>query len=141
VDWDHLLVLATTGGRPIESVAGPILKNARVATFLTFDEALPVTSVLVTNGGYGTVPLDLSAGVRIVSAGKTEDKAEVNARVLVWAGVDSNSTIASVDAIRSAISKALTQPSYASRACSLANDFKTLNADEDRFAIVARHVN
>lgn len=62
MDWDHLLVLATTGGRPIESVAGPILKNARVATFLTFDEALPVTSVLVTNGGYGTVPLALKRG-------------------------------------------------------------------------------
>ena len=38
---------------------------------------LPQVSVLVTNGGYGSVSQALAAGVPIVSAGLTEDKAEI----------------------------------------------------------------
>jgi len=134
---DDLLVVATTGGRPVESITGPIPSNARLATFLPFDELLPKTDVLVTNGGYGTVTLALRAGVPIVSAGKTEDKAEISARVS-WSGtgVDVGSNTPSADTIRSAVNEILTRPSYASRARSLANDFKTLNSENEIFAVI-----
>jgi UDP:flavonoid glycosyltransferase YjiC (YdhE family) len=36
-DRDDILVLATTGGRPIEAVRSTIPKNARIADFLPFD--------------------------------------------------------------------------------------------------------
>ena len=86
---DDLLVLATTGGRPIESLQTRIPDNARIAPFLPFDVLLPKADLLITNGGYGTVLLALQAGVPIVSAGLTEDKAEVSARV-AWSGAGIN---------------------------------------------------
>jgi len=73
---DDLLVVVTTGGRPIENVRGPIPANARLAPFLDYKALLPKIDLLVTNGGYGTVSLALQAGVPLVAAGRTEDKAD-----------------------------------------------------------------
>lgn len=81
---EDVLVVAATGGRPVE-VLGPLPENARAAGYLPYDALLPRTSVYVTNGGYGGVHHALRHGVPIVVAGKTEDKAEVAARV-AWSG-------------------------------------------------------
>jgi UDP:flavonoid glycosyltransferase YjiC (YdhE family) len=79
-------VVATTGGRPIEAIPGPIPANARLSTFLPFEWMLPKADVLVTNGGYGSVNQAMSFAIPLVTAGLTEDKADVNARV-AWSGV------------------------------------------------------
>jgi UDP:flavonoid glycosyltransferase YjiC (YdhE family) len=50
---DDLLVLVTTGGRPVEDVRGPIPANARLARFLDYEALMPRLDLLVTNGGYG----------------------------------------------------------------------------------------
>ena len=76
-----MLVFATTGGRPIDAIPGPVPANARVSSYLPFEWLLPKVDVLVTNGGYGSVNQAMSFGIPIVSAGLTEDKADVNARV------------------------------------------------------------
>ncbi len=44
---------------------------------------------MVTNGGYGGVHFALTHGVPLVAAGKSEDKAEICARI-AWAGVGVN---------------------------------------------------
>lgn len=116
-DRDDLLVLATTGGRPVEALRGPIPANTRVSCFLPFRELLPRVSVLVTNGGYGSVSQALSAGVPIVSAGLTEDKAEVNARI-GWSGVGLNlgTNTPTPEAVGEAVSRVLDDPGFRQRA-------------------------
>ncbi|MGH1570141.1 glycosyltransferase [Methylobacterium sp. P31] len=116
-DRTDLLVLATTGGRPVATLHGPIPDNTRVASFLPFRDLLPRVSVLATNGGYGSVSQALAAGVPIVSAGLTEDKAEVNARI-GWSGVGLNlgTNAPSAEALREAVSRVLDEPGFRQRA-------------------------
>lgn len=128
-DRDDLLVLATTGGRPVEALRGHIPANARVAVFLPFREVLPRVSVLVTNGGYGSVSQALAAGVPIVSAGLTEDKAEVNARI-GWSGVGINlaTNAPSREALREAVTRVLDEPEFRLRAKTLRDSFAARDA-------------
>lgn len=51
---DDVLVIATTGGRPLDALRHPLPSNSRIATFLPFGELLPKIDALVTNGGYGS---------------------------------------------------------------------------------------
>jgi len=82
---ENLLVVASTGGRPVstllERLGGPLPSNARIDTFLPYDQLLPHTDVMITNGGFGGVQHALSFGVPLVVAGTTEDKPEVAGRV------------------------------------------------------------
>lgn len=127
-DRDDLLVIATTGGRPLDALTAPIPANARVSTFLPFGALLPKVDAFVTNGGYGSVSQALAAGVPIVSAGLTEDKAEVGARI-GWSGVGLNLAVnrPTPEALGAAISRVLDEPGFRRNAARLANDF----ADHD----------
>ncbi|MGU3667602.1 nucleotide disphospho-sugar-binding domain-containing protein [Methylobacterium sp. A49B] len=126
---DDLLVLATTGGRPVDALRGPIPANTRVSEFLPFRDLLPRVSVLVTNGGYGSVSQALAAGVPIVSAGLTEDKAEVNARI-GWSGVGLNlaTNTPSSDAIGAAVARVLDEPGFRQRAGTMRDAFAARDA-------------
>jgi len=84
-DRDDVMVLVSTGGRPVSQIAVELPRNARVAPFLPYDLVMKKVDVLVTNGGFGTVTTALSHAVPMVVAGMTEDKAEVAARV-AWSG-------------------------------------------------------
>ena len=119
-----VLVVITTGGRPVNAIRGPVPTNARLATYLPFEWLLPQVDVLVTNGGYGSVNQALSFGVPLVTAGLTEDKADVNARV-AWSGVgiDLATNSPTPEALRKAVHAVLENPDYSSRASSLAAQF------------------
>lgn len=140
-DREDLLVLVTTGRRPIGNVRGPIPGNARLAEFLDFTALLPKIDVLVTNGGYGTVQLALQAGVPIVSAGRTEDKAEVGARV-AWSGVglEIPSQRAEPRELREAVDRVLTDPSYRDRARTIAADMAAIDTPAAIFGVLDRLV-
>ncbi|OHV17566.1 glycosyltransferase [Methylorubrum extorquens] len=127
-DRDDLLVLVTTGRQPIGNVRGPVPGNARLAEFLDFAALLPKIDVLVTNGGYGTVQLALQAGVPIVSAGRTEDKAEVGARV-AWSGVgiEIPSQRPEPRDLRAAVDRVLTERSFGKRARAIAADMAAID--------------
>jgi UDP:flavonoid glycosyltransferase YjiC (YdhE family) len=103
-DMPDVFVVATTGGRPVAAIPGPIPANARVETFLPYDWLLPKVDVVVTNGGYGTVSLALERGIPLVAAGLTEDKAEISARI-AWsgAGVNLATNTATPEAVRQAV--------------------------------------
>jgi UDP:flavonoid glycosyltransferase YjiC (YdhE family) len=109
---ENVLVVASTGGRPVSEL-GTLPANARAAEFLPYDRLLPLTSVMVTNGGYGGVHYALQHGVPIVIAGDTEDKPEVAARV-AWSGVgvDLRSGRPKASAIHSAVRDVLTEQRY-----------------------------
>lgn len=113
-DAEDVIVVATTGGRSVSTIPGPIPSNVFLAEYLPYDELLPRTDVMVTNGGYGGVHYALQHGVPLVVAGMTEDKIEVSARI-EWAGVGVNlRTNRPSDAkVASAVRHVLAHPSFA----------------------------
>ena len=80
-----VLVVALTGGADPASL-GPLPPNARAAAYAPYGPLLRSAGMMVTNGGFGGVQLAVAAGLPLVVAGRTEDKAEVAARV-AWSGV------------------------------------------------------
>jgi UDP:flavonoid glycosyltransferase YjiC (YdhE family) len=109
-------VTVTTGGRPLDELPA-LPTNARAAEYLPYDRLLPLTDVLVTNGGYGGVQQALAHGIPLVVAGQTEDKVEVSARV-GWsgAGINLKTNTPAAAAVRRAVVDVLTDPSYRTRA-------------------------
>ena len=120
------LVVATTGGSDPDDVL-PVHDrpaNLRLVRFIPFTALLPHTDVMVTNGGFGGVQLALANGVPLVTAGKTEDKMEVNARV-AWsgAGVSLGSDTPSSAQVAAGLGTVLGDASYRERARELARAY------------------
>lgn len=109
---DDVLVVVSTGGRPLAELPA-LPANVRAATYLPYDALLPLTDVVVTNGGYGGVHYAMEHGIPLVVAGTTEDKVEVSARI-AWAGVGINlrTETPTTDAVGAAVRTALADPSY-----------------------------
>ncbi|MFS0894695.1 glycosyltransferase [Microbacterium sp. 179-I 3D3 NHS] len=111
------LVVVTTGGRPVSALPAELPANVRVAEYLPYDRLLPLTDVLVTNGGFGGVQQALAHGVPIVVAGQTEDKVEVAARVgWTGAGINLRATTVAPAQVGRAVSRVLAEPSYRTEA-------------------------
>lgn len=108
-------VVAATGGAPLKENTLPL--NAHQAAFLPYDQLLPRTSVMVTNGGWGGVLAALAAGVPLVVAGGTLDKPEI-ARRVAWSGVgiDLRTGSPSPSRVRSAVNRVLEDSTFAARA-------------------------
>ncbi|MFJ2503932.1 glycosyltransferase [Microbacterium sp. NPDC087592] len=111
------LVVVSTGGRPVDALAGNLPDNVRVAEYLPYDRLLPLVDVLVTNGGYGGVQQALAHGVPLVVAGQTEDKVEVCARV-GWsgAGVNLRTSTATPAQVARAVERVRSDSSYRANA-------------------------
>ena len=136
-----MLVVATTGGRPIDAIPGPVPSNARVSSYLPFEWLLPKVDVLVTNGGYGSVNQAMSFGIPLVTAGLTEDKADVNVRV-AWSGVGINlaTNEPSREALRMAVRTVLDQPGYRLRARQMADEFTAIDTRSEILRLISLHV-
>ncbi|MET4385487.1 UDP:flavonoid glycosyltransferase YjiC (YdhE family) [Bradyrhizobium sp. F1.4.3] len=134
-----VLVVATAGGRPVEAVPGPVPSNARLASYLPFEWLLPRVDVLVTNGGYGSVNQAMSSGIPLVTAGMTEDKADVNARV-AWSGVGINlaTNEPTPEALRDAVRTVLDRPAYRMRATRMADEFAGIDTRSEVLRIISR---
>ncbi len=134
-----VLVVATAGGRPIEAIPGPIPGNARLARYLPFEWVLPKADVLVTNGGYGSVNQAMSFGIPLVTAGLTEDKADVNARV-AWSevGINLATNEPTPQALRAAVRAVLDTPNCRSRASLMAAEFEAMDTRSEIVRIVDR---
>ncbi|MFJ9007934.1 nucleotide disphospho-sugar-binding domain-containing protein [Streptomyces canus] len=127
-----VLVVATTGRA--DSDLKDVPANARVAAFIPFEDLLPHTDVLVSNGGYGGVQQALAHGVPMVLAGLSEDKVEVTART-AWTGAAINLATQhpAVPDIRKAVESVLALPAYVDCARRLQVEYAT----HDPFAEVA----
>jgi UDP:flavonoid glycosyltransferase YjiC (YdhE family) len=136
-----VLVIATAGGRPVEAIPGPIPANARLASFLPFEWLLPKVDVLVTNGGYGSVNQALSCGIPLVTAGQTEDKADVNARV-AWSGVgiDLATNEPTPPTLREAVRTVLDSRQFRACARSMAEAFRNIDTKSEILRIVEQAV-
>ncbi len=129
-------VVAATGGRS-DLDPGHLPENARLTAFDDFSHWLGEASVLVTNGGYGSIQMALDAGVPLVVAGVGEDKKETATRV-VWAGcgVDLKTSFPNETQLRDAVRQVVFQPDYRQRAATIRADF----AGYDALDAIARHV-
>jgi UDP:flavonoid glycosyltransferase YjiC (YdhE family) len=136
-DEPDLLVVVTTGGPPVEAIPGPIPANARLASYLPYEWLLPKVDVCVTNGGYGGVNLALSLGIPLVTAGLTEDKADVNVRV-AWFGVGINlaTNTPTPAALNHAVRTVLDTPDYRLRAACMAEEFAAIDTRAEILRIV-----
>ena len=132
-----VLVVVTAGGRPVEAIPGSIPSNARLASYLPFEWLLPKVDVFVTNGGYGSVNQAMSFGIPLVTAGLTEDKAGVNARV-EWSGVGINlaTNEPTPEALRGAIRAVLDQPGYRLRASQMAAEYAAIDTRSEILGII-----
>ncbi|MEZ0448578.1 nucleotide disphospho-sugar-binding domain-containing protein [Cellulomonas sp. ICMP 17802] len=119
---EEVLVVATTEENPGYPA------NVRATPFVPFERLLPLVDVMVTNGGFGGVQQALAAGVPVVVAGRTEDKAEVGARV-AWSGVglalptDRLTDRTTSQEVRRGVRRVLDNPSFARRAAELAQEY------------------
>jgi MGT family glycosyltransferase len=110
-------VIATSGRRGSTDIGAPVPANAEVVDFLNFSTALPETTVLVTNGGWGGVLEGLAAGVPLVLAGKDIDKPQNASRVArAGAGINLRTGRPKPAALAGAVRKVLGDPSYTDRA-------------------------
>ncbi len=136
-----LLVIATAGGRPVDAISGPIPANARLASYLPFEWALAKADVFVTNGGYGSVNQAMSFGVPLVTAGLTEDKADVSVRI-AWSGVgiDLATNTPTPQALRDAVRTVLDKPDYRVRASSMAAEFAAIDTRSEILRIIREAV-
>ncbi|MFB7918384.1 glycosyltransferase [Streptomyces sp. NPDC056061] len=118
---EDVTVVVATCGRGTAAWEAGLPGNARAASFLPYDELLPRTALMITNGGYGGVHFALRHGVPLVVAGATEDKAEVAARV-TWsgAGIGLRTNRPSARTLGAAARRVLAEPAYRHRAGALA---------------------
>ena len=134
-----ILVVATTGGAPVESL-GPLPENARAAEFLPYDQLLPLVDVMVTNGGFGGVHYALKHGVPLVIAGSSEDKPEVAARA-VWSqtGISLHTGRPSSQQIAVAVDQAVSDPRYRGAAAALAAQIGAAGGIDELASIIETH--
>jgi UDP:flavonoid glycosyltransferase YjiC (YdhE family) len=137
-DERDLIVIATAFGRPVDAISGPIPANARLASYLPFEWILPKTDVFVTNGGYGSVNQAVSFGVPLVTAGLTEDKAAMNARIAWFGiGIDLATNTPSPMMLRNAVQTVLDKPSYRAPVSLLAKEFAGIDTRAEILRIIA----
>jgi UDP:flavonoid glycosyltransferase YjiC (YdhE family) len=128
-DREDFLILATTGGKPIENIPCTLTPNTIASQYLNFGEILPEVDVLVAFGSYGTVTQTLSFGVPMVVAGMGEDKPEVGARV-TWTGtgIYLATDTPTPEQVRDAVDQILAKPEYRACAQELAREFASCDS-------------
>ncbi|BES85879.1 hypothetical protein PEC302110_29760 [Pectobacterium araliae] len=131
-------VLATTGGRSVDALQASLPENARVVSFLSYDDWLPKLSIFITNGGYGSINSALKDGVLLIVAGVGEDKQESAARVVfAKCGINLQPSTSSEQQIRQSVIEILEDPGYLQRTRWVKADY----ASYDAFALINAEVN
>ena len=132
---EDLVVVAATGRRDpgiVRDALGSVPGNLRLAEFLPYEQLLPLTDVMVTNGGYGGVHAALRHGVPLVVAGRSEEKVEVSARVR-WSGVgvDLRTQRPTPDKVAAGVWRVLSEPSYRSAAERIGAEIRATNGNAE----------
>lgn len=121
-------VIMTTGGdrEPGDLALGELASNIAVARWVSHSELLPMTDLVITTGGAGTVLAALSAGVPLVIVPTDWDKPEIAQRVVeAGAGVRLAPRRCTPARLRAAVEHVLGQPSFSMNARRLARIFSS----------------
>jgi UDP:flavonoid glycosyltransferase YjiC (YdhE family) len=121
----NLLLVVTTPDAETAFADIELPANIRIAAFIPHAELLKHVDVMITNAGYNGVLAAFSMGVPMVCAGRTEDKADVSARV-AWAraGIDLGTDSPSEANIRDAVKKILEEERYKENALKVKESFE-----------------
>jgi UDP:flavonoid glycosyltransferase YjiC (YdhE family) len=134
-DLDVLVVAAL--GREHASLDN-VPPNARISSFIPFEQLLPHVEMLVTNGGYGGVQQALSRGVPLVIAGQTEDKIEVAARAAhAGAAIDLKTSRPDEEPLRRAVQTILIDHRFRANARRLQTQYARYDALAEVAATIA----
>jgi MGT family glycosyltransferase len=129
---EDFVILATTGGKPIENIPCALTPNTVASKYLNFGEVMPYVDVLIAFGSYGTVTQALSLGVPMVVAGRGEDKPEVGARVTATGcGIYLATDTPGPEQIREAVDQILNKPEYRANAEKLRREFAAHSAEKE----------
>ncbi len=117
------LVVAITGRPGVTTLPFEAPEGVLVADLLPYEELLPLTSVTVTNGGWGGVLSSLAHAVPVVVAGRDADKPEVGVRVSTsGVGIDLRTDHPRPAQVARAVGSVLREPRYADAARRVAAD-------------------
>lgn len=111
---EDVLVVVTTGGQATDNLKLQAMPaNVRIEFFIPHAHLLPHVDVMVTNGGFNGVQIALANGVPMVTAGQTEEKPEICARVQ-WTktGINLKTSTPTSAQIREAVKTILSVPTY-----------------------------
>jgi MGT family glycosyltransferase len=121
---EDVLVVATTGGQPLDGLASELPANVRLEPFIPHGHLLPHVDVMITNGGYGGTQYALAHGIPLVGAGRTQDKPEVCARI-AWAGagIDLKTQSPKPSQVKEAVKAILADQRFKQRAQAIQRDY------------------
>jgi len=129
-----LQVVMTTGRQrdPGSLELGPLASNMIVESWVVQSELLPKCSVVVTNGGSGTVRAALARGVPLVVVPMEWDQLENAQRVVeAGAGLRISPRRCNAKRLRAAVESVLTKPSFAENARRIAASFSRYDQGHD----------
>jgi UDP:flavonoid glycosyltransferase YjiC (YdhE family) len=119
-DKRYLLLVATGNINTDELRKKYNLPNIIIEDFIDFDFIMDYTDLYITNGGYGGVMLSLSKGVPILTAGITEGKNDINARIRYYkVGMDLKTENPASDKIRIKVEEMLANKIFKNNATNL----------------------
>jgi MGT family glycosyltransferase len=125
-----LTVVATTGVNrsAVELGFDEVPANVRIEAWVSHADLLPLTDVMVTTGGAGSVLAALAAGVPLVIVPTEWDKPEIAQRVVeAGAGVRIAPQECTPERMRAAVMQVLQDPSFKTSARRLAREFGDLS--------------
>lgn len=113
-------VLATWNRRPLP-VPAPVAANTRLLEWISYSRAMPECALVICHAGHGTMVRALAVGSPVLAVPHSGDMAE-NAARLAWtgAGVRLPWRLLGPRSLRLAVRSALSDPSLAARASTLA---------------------
>jgi MGT family glycosyltransferase len=123
-------VVMTTGGRSLEgeSALPPLGENVRVEDWVPHADLMPLTDVLVTTGGAGTVMTSLATGVPMVVVPTEWDKPENAQRVVeAGAGIRISPRRLTPSRLRRAVERILNEPGFRDGARRMREGFRGLD--------------
>jgi len=128
-DKNYLLLVATGNIYTDELRKNYNIPNIIIEDFIDFDFMLDYADLYIINGGYGGVMLSLSKGIPILTAGITEGKNDINARIRYYkVGIDLKTEKPAPDKIRITTEEMLAKKIFknnASRMQSLLRNYYT----------------
>lgn len=127
-------VVMTTGRQrdPDSLDLGPVSSNTIVEPWVSLGALLPRCSVVVTNGGSGTVRAALEAGVPLVVIPMEWDQLENAQRVVeCGAGLRLAPSRCTAATLRAAVERVLNSPAFASNARRIAGSFARYGQGEE----------
>ncbi|KAK7422837.1 hypothetical protein QQX98_001399 [Neonectria punicea] len=121
-----ILVVASPHTDEIKARVGD-LPNVRFAKWIPYHLFLPKLSLLITNGGYGSITQALSHKIPLLCAGQTEDKKDTAARIdWAGAGIDLKTDNPSTYQIRTAAAEIMGDGGYREKAARLGDELNEL---------------